>query len=437
MTKLLRARGGLRRVPAVWVGWAIARLCLAVLIKLNHEPRGDLFYYHVAIFGSNPQDMTEYPHAGTWPTYLAAWLGGSEIMAFMFVFALFCLACDAAFLAALLHRHDTRPTAFAAAWFWVLFGLAAGHVFLMRLDIFPGLAVGFAALVIHRWPVLSSSLIALACAMKLWPGVLAAGLVGRATNARAWLRLLTFGVSLVAFAGITLLSGGWERLTSPLDYQNVRGLQIESVAATPYMWDAYRHPAAYELGMAPSKSFEITGAGTDGALQATTWAMGIVIAFALLWALYRFIWGGWSPRTTISWAAVVVLGLIVTNKVFSPQYIIWFGPLIAVALRTTTPGSARRKVVASLGVMTVVCAGLGTYIYPFGYDYLWNFVGEQLAPVAALVARNVLVVAMFVFTLVWWVLELRAQVLERREIKELGQPGGAAQPEGAHERAQA
>lgn len=112
-------------VPAVWIGWVIARLVLIYLLKINHNPRGDVAYYFAGRFGDDPTKMTEYPHAGTWPTVLLGWLTGENINAFYIGFTIMTLLVDAAFLALLLRHHATQPRSFQAAWFWVLFGTAA------------------------------------------------------------------------------------------------------------------------------------------------------------------------------------------------------------------------------------------------------------------------------------------------------------------------
>ncbi|MDU7103618.1 MAG: glycosyltransferase 87 family protein, partial [Corynebacterium sp.] len=246
-------------VPAVWIGWVIARLVLIYLLKINHNPRGDVAYYFAGLFGDDPTQMTEYPHSGTWPTVLLGWLTGENITAFYIGFTIMTLLVDAAFLALLLRHHPTQPRSFQAAWFWVLFGTAAGHTFVWRLDIFPALAVAGAAALLATRPLIASAVLGFATTMKLWPGVLAAGLVGRFNSSATWQRLLAFFCTIVAVCTVTITGSGTERLLSPLNYQGVRGLQLESIPATFLLLQAHRSPGRWHLGYAPSKSFEISG----------------------------------------------------------------------------------------------------------------------------------------------------------------------------------
>jgi len=398
-------------VPAVWTAWVIARILLGLIILNDYSPRGDVAYYFYGEFGDDPTMMTEYPHAGTWPVEVLTFLIGNRIDAFYIAFVLMCMLFDALFLAFVLRGHQNNSRVYYAGWLWVFFGTLTGQVFYMRLDIFPALAVAAAAACIVRWPNIAAALLAFATTMKLWPGVLAAGLVGRLTKGKTWLRLLSFFGALIALCAVTVFTRGWDRLISPLTYQENRGLQIESIPATPFIYQAFFEPERWEMGYASSKSFEISGPGVDQAITWSTYAMIATIAFALLWALWRFFVGTWHPRSTIAFFAVMVLLLIATNKVFSPQYIVWFGPLLAVAIRQPkmagTPKThvVIRVLLALLALLTLVCAGLGSFVYPANYNFIWQDVGVEYAPVAALALRNILIVVMAVLALIWLTLE--------------------------------
>ncbi|WP_284851635.1 DUF2029 domain-containing protein [Corynebacterium rhinophilum] len=410
-------------VPAVWVGWVLARLVLVYFLKLDQSARGDVAYYFAGLFGTDPTKMTEYPHAGTWPTIILSWFTGGDRGVFYIGFTIMTLLVDATFLALLLRHHERNKRVFLAGWFWVFFGTAAGHVFVWRLDIFPAVAVAGAAALLISHPKTGAVLLGFATTMKLWPGVLAAGLVGRFNNSNSWLRLTSFFGSVAALSAFTVFTSGMDRLLSPLNYQGVRGLQLESVPATYLLLQAHLNPGKWRLGYAPSKSFEISGPGVDTAIMWSTIATAGMLVFALSWALYRFFAGGWTSRTTIAFFTLMVLLLIATNKVFSPQYIIWLGPLFAVVIRQQLPaGFVPIKICQGLlAVCAVAAAALGTYIYPFHYDYVWKYVGENLTPVYVLVARNVLILVAVLFALIWFILEVS---LSRRIEKAIVAAGG-------------
>src|SRR5690625_7607991 len=107
----------------------------------------------------------------------------------------------------------------------------------------------------------------------------------------------------------------------------------------------------------------------------------------------------------------MTLLLIITNKVFSPQYIVWFAPLLAVALRQPQMSEHQLKhprthraisiLMVSLAVLTLVTAALGSYVYPSNYNFIWVQVGVEFAPVAELALRNLLIVIMAALSLCW------------------------------------
>ncbi len=441
-----------RSVPVLWSAWVIARLISAYLMLRDPSARGDVHYYFWGIFGDDPTAMTEYPHAGTWPSLFLAWITGDELTAFFIGFVLMVAVCDGLFLALLLRRGTAQ--AFDAGWMWVLFATAAGQVFFFRLDLFPALMVAAAGYFLFRHPAFSGIFLGLATAMKLWPGVLAAGLVGKFSSGKSWSAILTFFASLVGLCAVTVALGGTERLFSPMQYQDVRGLQIESVAATPFVFQNYFEPGRWDLGYAPSKSFEITGPGVDTAITIAEVSLFAVVAFAFCWAIYRFIRGGWTAHSALAFFVLIVLLMIATNKVFSTQYIVWLGPVLMVSLSRDYP-RGQRALIWVLTVAAVVCAALGTTVYPFGYDYIWKEPGTEFGPVLALAVRNGLILVMVLVALAWFIWSTRTPHLQRTpatpratastastpptgalsaeaggELEELGQPGGASQAQG-------
>ncbi|KKO80047.1 DUF2029 domain-containing protein [Corynebacterium aurimucosum] len=395
----------------------LARLFLIYLLVNETGPLGDVRYYLAGVYGDNPRDMTEYPQVGTWPSVLLAWITGDDFEAYAIGFTAMVLLADGAFLALLLRHHRSNPGAYSAGWFWVFFGTAAGHVFAWRLDLYPALLVAGAGALLATRPRLASALLAWATAAKLWPGVLAAGLVGRANSRDTWQRLAAFFGSLVALClGVAAMTSV-DRVLSPLTYQGERGLQIESLAATWFVYQAHRHPNVWTMGYAASKSYEISGPGVDTALAISTIATGAALVWFVGVAFVHFLRGFWSPHSTVVFFIAAILLLIATNKVFSPQYIVWLGPILAVALRSPVPkstGGQRQRAADIKGVRTIMAilavgtAALGTVIYPYGYDYIWFYVGEDPNPVYALVLRNQLILVMAVLALYWHRLEYRA-----------------------------
>lgn len=400
----------LSSIPALILGWLVLRGVLIALCVIDSSPRGDVAYYFSGIYGDNPDAMTEYPHPGVWPTQLIGLITGPNPDSFFVWFSAMCLALDLFFLLGLRRFGRDNPVGVTyACWFWIFFGTAAGQVFIMRLDLFPAVAVAIAAMLLFRVPTLGAAFLALATTMKLWPGVLAAGLVGRWNQTATWLRVGSFVLTAVALCGVTVATEGVGRLLSPLTYQGERGLQIESIPATPFIYSAFHSPSDWTVDYAPSKSFEIAGPGVDSMVTASTVIMVIVVLAMAAWALSRLQSGRWDAYTSVAFFVAGILGLIASNKVFSPQYIVWIAPVLAVAMCAprsypTAPARGRRAekaMLAVLGLSCLIAAALGTFIYPFNYSSLISELGTDYTTVIILAVRNALILVMFALSLAW------------------------------------
>ena len=76
-----------------------------------------------------------------------------------------------------------------------------------------------------------------------------------------------------------------------------------------------------------------------------------------------------------------------SNKVFSPQYIAWVGPLVAVASILCTTTSMR-----TLRISTLIVAALTTVIYPLTYESILH--NSSGWPILVLTVRNLAMVLM-------------------------------------------
>src|SRR4051794_32035432 len=188
-----------------------------------------------------------------------------------------------------------------------------------RFDLVPGVLAGAALLLVAGRPRVAGVLVALATAVKLWPAVLVPALLAVARPRRSLVvpGAVTGGVLLVVIVALA----GWERVVSPLMFQAERGLQMESVGATPAMFAWWLVPGRWTVAYASSRAFEVTGPGVGVLLALTTLATllyvaGLVLAGRRLWRARDLVDG----ETLVWWSLVAVTGFVVTGKVLSPQY---------------------------------------------------------------------------------------------------------------------
>lgn len=345
----------------------------------------DVHYYWTGV--DSPADISqvlvEYPVPVAWALEVLRTFTGTE-QSFRLGFA-FCLLLVDAITAILLWRRHPR-----AGTFWLIFGAGMGAISYYRLDLIPAALVALALLWIVSRPVLAGSLLGVAAAVKLWPALLilpfSADLRGLGR-----LRILGFGLAGGGLGVASLIHAGWTRSSSPLTWQGDRGLQIESVAATVPMIGHALDAERWPLHFSKFNAWEVTGPGTDAALDLTTALTGalIVVALALMW---RMISGASSEAVAVTTLALVGW-LIVTNKTFSPQYLWWIAGPVALWCGLT---QTRRAAVWVAGGS--VCLAVATQlIFPWWYDPIVN---GSLAAALLLGARNLGVIVLATWALV-------------------------------------
>lgn len=352
--------------PAAWPRRdrvALAALVAALLGSL-------VFYMHSAL---GHGDITEYHRYAQ-----AFWLGSPPLRSipaeypllslvpftltllpplpdYVTVFALWMLLLFAAGYLAIRWRESPR----AAKVCGVYLALGCFATVLGRFDLLPA-----AATVAAYWAVrerrftLAYALLAIGAALKLYPVLLVPIVVLEQYRALGLhpLRSAPPGqvVRGVAVAGGTLAMpfaiaaaldpGGW---LGPFVYNASRPLQVESVPAS-MLW------LSGLLGMhvAPNHSFHsynLVGSA-DGELSLLA---GLGLVGGCLWVY----WQQLNGRIAFGRALTLCLLVIVcTDRVFSPQYLMWVVPMVAI-----TEGEFD-------GVWLAICA-LTTLIFPYAYDW--------------------------------------------------------------------
>ena len=311
---------------------------------------------------------------------------------------LFVVIVDAVALVVIAHRHET------AAYVWLTFQLALGPIAVGRID-FLTVALGVCAVaLIDRSPRMSGSLVALATWVKVWPIVL--GLAFLRSPRFGILARWSFGVAL-GIAVLGILVGDRASVFSFLTQQQGRGIQVESVAATPWLWDAWAGGGSAITYAADILTFEITGLGTETVAGVLTLVQLLFLAgvMALMLATRRSV--GPVAGASLGYALFAMVSLlIVANKVGSPQFVAWLAvPLVALVIES---GPRPPTVIISVSGIVAVLTHL---VYPYVY---FSFLELRTVPLALLTARNLAEVVLLVLSLWALVTQLRVEKLAKQ-----------------------
>jgi len=350
-----------RRLWTDWAIWLVLRLvALAIIIGWIPWPElvNDLTIYGTWVtdslqFGRFPTDeMWQYPPLAG-PVFVAgSWLPGQRVG-----FALLFLAFDAAIMA-MLARQAGRTGRSAGTRLWALLPVIVGPLILARFDVVPT-AFAVAAVLAAARPMASGVLAASGAWLKVWP-LLVLAAVRRRDLPRAALGALGASALIAGVLAVTT-----DEPMSFLTGQRDRGLQIESLAAWPFL-------VARALG-APVEviyrygAHEVEAAGVDLVARGATLATLVLLAIVSIQRLR----GALEPLPGADVALATVLFSVATSRVFSGQYFIWLLALAAVCL--SDPGSRMRRT-----IWLLIAAGLATHlVYPWLYSAL--LAGSPLA----------------------------------------------------------
>lgn len=382
--------GSLLRSRKVWVWaavWVLTRFLIVAHVGFWNDAIGPQ-WEDVSIFGVWSEELGVHgalPNEEAWqyPPGAALLLVLPRIgwAAFGYDFVATMLIVDLIGLV-LLARLGQREGSDAGVWVWLLAMPMLRALPVLRFDEAPTvLAIG-ALLLIHRRPAWFGALAGLGAMIKAWPIALLFGEWDRGRLLRAGAGalaavLVVFAISALAFSGDQL---------NFLKEQNGRGLQVEAVASLP--WHVRQYVTGQEIDAGIRyRAWEIEDGAADAIAAALKWlSLAALLAAGIWWlARTRAIRRG---RDALADAVVsrdfvftVVLLLVVTSRVLSPQYMIWMLGLAAVVL---TAGGSRLKRPA----WTVVAAAiLTTSAYgPMGaYGTAYNVYG----PAFIMLIRNV------------------------------------------------
>ncbi len=359
---------------ALWPVWLVTR---AGFYLLATAPGGDgdvgiyqRWYACCLSHGRFPlaDPMWQYP-PGAAPVL---WLPGRLPGGYMHDFVFLAIGCDLA-ITFILCRAARRGGSLAGAWYWVCGVPLLGVVAVIRFDIVP-VALSVAAVGVTGAGVVRGALAGAGAAVKVWPITLLAGMApGQGRRGLA--------AAAAVLAAACVLFGS--ETASFLAHQNARGVEIESVAATPFM--IWRQAGWHGTVVFRFGAWQLSGAHV--ALAQDVSRLGLVLATAAVLGWQVLIASGrarWRPEFAADAPLAATLLFLVASPVLSPQYLLWVTGLAAACLAT---GRTTQRPVA---LAVLAAAGLTQLIFPIGWPSLLS--GSDLVT-GVLAARNLVLVA--------------------------------------------
>ena len=297
----------------------------------------------------------------------------------------FILNTDAA-LTLVKKNESNKPFAGTfASWAFLAALFAIGPVAVSRIDSVSAALAIFGLVAINRNQIATASaFFTIAGWIKIWPVALFVSLLATVEQkAKALYVALAITLSIVI---VGLVTGG-TTVFGFITQQQDRGIQIESVMATVWMWLA-------KFGLAgiffdeQVLTNQVSGVLVEEVASASNWLMLLALTITFLLAL-RAIRAGRNRKEVFALASLTgVLDLIVFNKVGSPQFMMW----LAVALVAIIFFEVRSiKTPLVIGGTILLLTQL---IYPVFYTEL---LGLETLPLWLLTIRNLLLV----WLLIW------------------------------------
>jgi hypothetical protein len=329
-----------------------------------------------------------YPAAALIPVWLAGVVTPANGAVYMGCWFVLVTLLDALACLVLLASAPARR-AYVAIGFWLLFLVALGSTGVTRLDSIIAPITVMALVAAIRHTRLASVLLTLGAWIKVVPGAIVISLFALARKRFYTVILPCFIVSAVTVGLAWLLGGTLGNIMSFFTSQSDRGLQIEAVASTPFVLAkaiAGQQTWSYNTDLG---CVEVAGAHTGAPLVVAHLLNYVLILLALLigWLAFRARHRGYTALLIA--ALATMSGMIVTDKVGSPQYMAWLAPPVVAALAWR---KLNRRWAGTAGLLLAI-AVLTQLIYPLYYNPLLE---NHWPMLLVYTARNLAVVVLFV-----------------------------------------
>ncbi|NUP73544.1 MAG: DUF2029 domain-containing protein [Sinomonas sp.] len=386
---LLTPRGLLVGFLAVHLGY----LAYLSIFVFQGQAFSDTNIYRDWAAAGFPQDVQPspwvYPIAGLLPIWISGLAGPGP---FLILWVLLTSALNGVALG-VLSGWGKRPEGVRAAWWWLAFIAIMGSLGFARVDgvtapiVLLGLSLGVAS------PFAASAILAFATWMKVWP---AAALVPLFAVVRDRWKVIGGGIVVTAaVAAVAAMLGVLPHILDFLTTQGSRGMQLEATFTTPWLWMSVLGIGGARMYMNTEiNSMQVDGPGSTIAsalMQPLFVLIALAVALVIFWALHEGKKRGHEdrPELLLAGALTMVSAFVVFNKVGSPQFMLWLGPVVALGL-------AQDRDAWRIPARLLLGIAVATYfIYPLFYDAL-----SHNNPFMAFVlsVRNVLLVVLFVWS---------------------------------------
>lgn len=390
------SRRGTPHVALLWGAFLLVHVVTAVTGWIYpSQPMGDVVLVYepwsASVLSGGPVvGVTEtwvYPQLALLPMLATKMLSAPLIPAlgvagaYLVAWAALVSVLDAVAFGVLLGRPSSSRRRVAAL-FWTAALLLLGPVALYRIDAVTVPVAVLGGLWLVRRPAVAAALLTVGAWIKIWPGAL---VVAAVVAARTRMRMLVAATAVTAaVVGILVLLGADDEILGFLTAQTGRGLQIEAVAATPFLWLAVSGAARIEYSF-EILTFQIDAVGADAVGRALTPLMVLVVLGVTAIGVSKARGGASVARLFPPLALALVATLIVGNKVGSPQFQTWLiAPVVLWLVMDRARATAPAVLVLALGALTCL-------VYPLNYDALLR---AEVAPVLLLTVRNVLLVVL-------------------------------------------
>lgn len=362
----------LKNIPALFFSWSVSRYVLFLIITLvlpypeGIWLKGDVDLYNFwakgLVQGIFPIDdsMWQYPPLAGIVFAIPQWIVGNSLTGFIAFMAIFDLLILITLLITGLNRFNTNSTTtsfygLSGAWFWVLWPIVMGPLTLTRFDVVPTFFALLALIALSNKkvrPYLSGFLLSIGALVKLWPMLLLV------IYPKAVLKKVSTSFISTAVLFLLFMSTWSVGFTNFLNNQSSRGLQVESIAASPFVLAKF-------LGKNVEYPFQY-GSLEVNAQFASQIAVMLnlltIIVFAVILVLnYQ---NRLNYLNLVDKSLVIVMISISLSRVFSPQFWVWIGGLAALAL--INKETKLKKVI----ILLTISAFLTQLIYPGQYIQL-------------------------------------------------------------------